>query len=222
MILIINRSKKNGRRLSEMFHYMGILSFAATPTEALSELSPIYKAIIIASPETLPDCKEYISRINSYVRDIPIFALTDAAAPGFNIYFDEIFRAGAYTANMLKKIRELLDADSPGIYKLAGINASSSLNTSRYFNTALPLTKTENMIVRVLIKFYPNPTSAKKILKYAFKQSKLPELSSIRTHVSVINKKFRNIAGRNLIISESGSGYKILTPELIEKTLVNI
>jgi DNA-binding response OmpR family regulator len=71
------------------------------------------------------------------------------------------------------------------------------------------------MIIRYLIRTYPNPTSAQKILKHAYKASKQPDVSNIRTHISVINKKFRTVAGRSLIEMHENLGYRILTPELM-------
>ena len=90
-----------------------------------------------------------------------------------------------------------------------------TLKTPLYFGKPLPLTKTEAMILKTLIVTYPRPTSAKEVLKYAFKQNKTPEASNIRTHISVINKKFRAVAERNLIALTVGEGYVILTPELM-------
>ena len=50
MILIIDKSPKYGKRLSDMFYYMGILANYESPTDAFSEISTLYKAIIISSP----------------------------------------------------------------------------------------------------------------------------------------------------------------------------
>ena len=75
MILIINKSKKNARALSDMFYFMGVLSLGVTPKEALSEISPIYKAVIIENPDMLADKEDFVSRLRSYA-NIPIFAIT--------------------------------------------------------------------------------------------------------------------------------------------------
>ena len=104
----------------------------------------------------------------------------------------------------------------PGEYKLSGINASVNLPFSFAFDKKLPFTKTENMIVRTLISLYPTPIDSKLILKYALRATRLPDVSSIRTHISVINRKFRNISGNNLITMLKGRGYIIATPEITE------
>ena len=72
------------------------------------------------------------------------------------------------------------------------------------------------MILRYLTASYPALQSAKSIIKYAFKQSKKPELSSVRTHISVMNKKFKDITGRNLFIGIPKQGYTVSTPEMIK------
>ena len=39
MLLIIDSMKRNAQAISDIFYYMGVLSYAATPCEALSEIS---------------------------------------------------------------------------------------------------------------------------------------------------------------------------------------
>ena len=72
------------------------------------------------------------------------------------------------------------------------------------------------MIVKYLIRTYPRPTSAEEILRYAYRESRTPEISNIRTHISIINKKFRKLTERNLIEMSFGKGYRVLTPEVAE------
>ena len=102
-------------------------------------------------------------------------------------------------------------------YRLAGIDASCSNERVDVFDKAIAFTKTETMILRYLIAYYPTPQSAKRIVKYAYKPTKKPEISSIRTHISVMNKKFREKFGHSLISASEGGGYTVLTPEYIEK-----
>ncbi|MBQ9487791.1 MAG: hypothetical protein IJU91_08360, partial [Selenomonadaceae bacterium] len=71
------------------------------------------------------------------------------------------------------------------------------------------------MILRTLILYYPLCVSAKAIIKYAYRPSRAPQLCNIRTHISVMNRKFRMLTGRNLIGPIAGNGYTILTPELL-------
>ena len=216
MVLIINKSKKEAQRLSEMFYFMGVLSYGATPHEALSEISPVYSAAIIMNPGALAFKEDYVARLRSYAK-IPIFAISDTHDTDDTIIFDGVIKGRPYASKILHYITDfctLRDLKAPGVYLLAGIDASVDLTTSAYYSVALPFTKTELMILRTLITTYPTPAKAPLILKYAFKSTKKPELANIRTHLSVMNKKFREIAERNLVVLTPGEGYRILTPEI--------
>ena len=142
-----------------------------------------------------------------------------APEKSYSHLFSDVFARGTYASVILAKILEYTLKNSlpqPGDYKLAGIDLSCDISTPTYFTTPLPLTKTEAMIVKYLIRTYPRPTSAEEILKYAYRESRIPELSNIRTHVSIINKKFRELTSRNLIEMSFGKGYRVLTPEVAE------
>jgi len=218
MILIVNKSKKDARGLADMFYFMGVLTAATTPHEALSEISTSYRAVLVMSPDMLADKEDYIRRLRSYA-DIPVFAITRHPERIDELIFDGIIKSSSYAAVAYKYVREYTESHalrSPGSYKLAGINASVELYAPMYFNKGLPFTKTETMILRTLIKSYPNPITSKDILKYAFRQARLPDISNVRTHISVMNKKYRKITSRNIITLLPGQGYVILTPEVIE------
>ena len=216
MILIIDRSKKDAVKMAEMLYYMGVLAYGTEPKEALSEISNIYHAVVIINPNNLPDTVNYIHKIRSYV-SIPIFALSKDRVNS-DFVFDGIF-SNTYASSVLNHIIDHCIKKgyyTPGIYRLAGFDASINLNTTVYMDKALPFTKTENMILRILIRSYPNPVNAKYILRHAFRTSRIPDISNIRTHISIMNKKFRNISNRNLIEPIFGQGYRILTPEFMK------
>ena len=217
MILIINRSKRDAKNLAEMFYLMGIIAHGATPTEALSEISLQYKVAIIMSPSVLPDKEDYVSRLRSYAK-IPIIAMTDEPSGHDIDIFDLIIKKSTYGSKIIETIRrycESIGIEPPGKYRLDGINASAQSKTPTYLFSELPLTRTELMVLRTLIITYPRRTPASEILKYAFRQSRAPELSNVRTHISVINRKFREKIGKNLIGYIDGRGYIILTPSVI-------
>ncbi len=221
MLLIISQSKKIARSVQETFHYMSILSYGATPHEALSEVSDLYRAVLILNPDGFPDIMDYVNRIRSYKSDIPVFAiLENGALPHYPDIFDGCFNKPAFTPALAEKIISYANESSSasiGDYYLAGFDASSSTVGVYYFNTKISLTKTEAMILRYLIRGYPIPQRADKILKYAFKPSRAPEAASIRTHLSLMNKKFEASIGRKMIGFEPKRGYIILTPEYLRK-----
>ena len=219
MVLIISSSKKTAEVISDMFYYMGVVSYAATPTESLSEFSALYRAALVINPLSLPDHEDFIRKLRSYASSIPIFAVADRDGHNEDV-FDGTFKDSIYSSTLLEEIiRYQSERGLPlcAHYRLAGIDASCTAVRVTYFDKPIDFTKTETMIMRYLIASYPNPQSAKRIVKYAYKPSKKPELSSIRTHLSVMNKKFREIAGKNLCLSVDKEGYVIATPKVVKE-----
>lgn len=217
MLLIISKSGRLARSISETFHYMSILSYAATPHEGLSEISGLYRAVLIIDPKSLPDAKDYVFRLKSYNQNVPIFALCECRAEGmYPDIFDAVFVKPTFTPLLAEKIIESTrgyEGSEIGRYYLAGFDASRDTYGVNYFFTPLGFTKTEAMIIRYLIRSYPLPQSAKAIIKYAFKPTRSPEPSSIRTHISLMNKKLLRLTGNRHIVHIKGKGYVILTPE---------
>lgn len=220
MVMIVHRKRLAARTVSELFYYMNILSRPVIPGEALSEISLMYRAVIVLDPETLPEPREFVTRLKSYARGVPVFAVGDNLSSFKDLdAFDGHFkfscmsvRLACYMANYCRKNK----LPCPGEYKGAGLNATCDLENVFYFNDPLTLTKTEAMIVRLMIRAYPLPLNSKDVLKYAFKQSRLPESASVRTHISSINRKFKELTGRKLIVMLKDEGYTLLTPEIIK------
>lgn len=220
MVLIINASKKRAQAVSDIFYYMGVLSYGATPQEALSEISDLYRAIIILDPDNLPDTENYIQKIRSYSSVIPIFAVhgdsKDSRPDGlFDAHFNDSICSSTLVQHIVRyQIHHKLPLSAH--YRLAGIDASCDSARVNVFDKPIDFTKTETMILRYLIATYPLPQNAKSIIKYAFKPLKKPEITSIRTHISVMNRKFRKITGKGLFISLPTQGYIISTPEILK------
>ena len=218
MILIIDKSRKNGNSLADAFKYMGIIARAETPDKATSELSTFYRFIIISDPGTLPDEREYVRLLHSYLADVPILALTSGATDGGMPYDLTVSdkRPPAALYRLICGFCRERGIRPPGDYLMSGIDASVDLGFVTYFSEVVTLTRTESMILRVLMRTYPSPMKPSDILKYAFSQSKLPDPTSIRTHICAINKKFRVFSGRNQIVS-TDSGYVIMTAALAKE-----
>ncbi len=223
MILIINRSKRDAESLASAFRYMGIVARAVLPERAAAEISPMYRAVIIAAPERLPDEKEYINRLRSYLSSTTMVSLSDTGDLK-KVGYDLVAPRASTAAHLYRIIRAHLIATGErpiGEYMMAGIDASVDIGAVTYFSTPLPLTRTESLILRFLIRAYPLPMSPKEILKYAFSQTKLPEAMGIRTHVCAINRKFKSQLGRNLIMSIDG-GYVVMTPMLAREKSIDL
>ncbi|MBQ7344272.1 MAG: winged helix-turn-helix domain-containing protein [Clostridia bacterium] len=220
MVLIIDSMKRKAQAISDIFYYMGVLSYAATPSEALSEISGLYSAVLVLNPENLPDAENFVERLRSYDARIPIFAITDASP---ELYPESIFNGSypdsIYSSTLVEEIvKYQIRRNLPltAHYRLAGIDASCDMERVTVFDESIGFTKTETMILRYLISSYPIPQSAKEIIKYSFKPSRKPEITSIRTHVSVMNRKFREIRGKNLFLNIQGKGYVVSTPEILK------
>lgn len=220
MLLIINKSHKDGNSAVEIFRYMGILARAEAPDTAFSEISLMYRAVLVMNPYKLPDEKDYIKALRSYAGKLPVFAMSNREIATKELY-DMTFPEDITSSKLLLAILDYCERHNhllPGEYMLSGINASIDLGGVTYYNDVIPFTKTETMILRLLIRTYPSPVSTKEILKYAFNQSKQPEESGVRTHISSMNKKFKSVSGRNFICSLNSEGYIISTP-LLERNL---
>ena len=219
MVLIIDTSRKIAESISDIFYYMGILSKATTPKEALAEISPTYKAVLISNPDTFPDIEDYVNRLTSYCA-IPLFSISDNPNnSSFSHLFNKNYHHTVYSSTLATDIMKMQYERSTkpiGTYRLAGIDASCDIPRVVVLNDTIPFTKTEVMILRYLIATYPEAQSPKNILKYSFKPNRKPEITGIRTHISLINKKFRDVRGKNLIISIPDKGYVISTPEILK------
>ena len=215
MVLVISSKRRISASISNIFHYLSILSFHTIPMEALNEITPLYRAVLITNPSELADKCEYLERLRSYTPAIPVFAVTDTHDALDLKIFDGIFKFSELNALLPDKINEYARShglSQIGQYRYGGINADFDQRFVTYFGNALTFTKTESMIIRLLIKSYPYPVPVKLILRYSFKSGRTPEPSSVRTHVSIINKKLR-LAGEELAIRMiDGEGYKFDFP----------
>ena len=186
------------------------------PKEAIGEISLCYRAILLCSPSLLPCPEEYSERLRSYAIGVSIFSLNECEADSlFSDRFDESFDFSETSSGILTRMRDHARQHRlplPGSYALAGLCLDCDVRYPTYCDTRIPFTKTEAMILRYLIRTYPEGSSVHHIMRYAMRPGSLSEPSGIRTHIFGINKKFEELTGRRLIQSFPGEGYRILTP----------
>ena len=166
MILIIDKSRKDGNAAVEIFRYMGVLARAETPDVALSEISMMYRAVLIMNPQKLPDEKDYIKALRSYAGKTPVFAMSERQILDDSLY-DMTFQEDITSARLLVAMAEYCENKGYlplGEYMLSGINASIYLGGVTYYNDVIHFTKTETLILRLLIRTYPTPITPKRIL----------------------------------------------------------
>lgn len=213
MLMIISNASEEANRLAETFSRMGLLAVGMTAEEALGEPMASYAAILLAFTSGAAEAtgaRELEALFAKNACTPPLFALGDA--PNLPLALEGAYPRAAYAPSILSDMTERLAAKGRrklGAYRLGELDASAELPTPALRGEPLPLTRTETMIVRALLRAYPMALSAERILRYAFRQSRLPCPASIRTHVSIINKKCRINEGRNIIASKNECGYVI-------------
>lgn len=212
MLLIIDKNKRNRESVAEMFYYMGFLAYPVSPDDAPGELSGLYRAVLFNSCEGIADLDEYIASLRA-ITDIPFFAMGETECPHFAATFPDTAYSSSVALGIAKELVSL-GREGIGIYQTSGFDASADIGEAMYLGEVIPLTKTERMILRLLIRAYPTYISVGDVLKYAYRQAKRPEAASVRTHISVMNKKFSKIFGRALAVSEVGRGYGLFADEL--------
>ena len=219
MVLVIHTAKQKAQSICDIFYYMGVISYPANAVEGLTEISDMYRAVLIIDPEKLPDINGYLEKLRSYNTHIPIFAISDSPNGKESEAFDGYFPNDIYSSKLVEEIvryqkNHCLPITSQ--YRLAGIDASCDKARVSVFDEAIEFTKTETMILRYLMSAYPRAQSSANILRYAFKPLRKPEETSIRTHISIMNKKFREARGRNLFCVID-KGYSVSTPEILKE-----
>lgn len=216
MILITDIDKTRRETVAEMFYYMGIPAATADPDDVLDAIGEEYSALLFTSPALTPDVEYICSKVRE-LEMTTIIAISEIESDNFDI----VFPLGTRSSDIAAAVSEHRRARGLcplGHYECMGIDASCDRGTPSYLGESLPLTRTEAMILRYLIKAYPRPVSPQDILRLAFRPSRAPEPSSVRTHISIMNKKLRGILGRALT-EQGGRGGYVLAPCKIPLTV---
>ena len=228
MILFIYRSKKLGNSIADNFNRIGIPSFVSSPEGAIKNASNKYKAVVVSIPSDeygIYDA-EFVYSIKIYCLSTPVFAIcnTEDLDKVESLYaFDKVFTTNDTPSNIMRQI-QLYQYENElrrtGIFRLSGYDASLNLKNPQFFYNEFPLTHNETMILRTLIALYPSPVTANELLKHAFKKNNAPDVSSVRTVICGMNKKFKETFNRKLIeLSDDKSGYIIVMPSKARQNL---
>ncbi len=221
MLFIVDSEIKRGRELSDIFRWMGILSLVKKPMDALKELKVSTNALLLVNPYEMADCVDYVKKVHSYLKRLPVFALCDDIERlEAGEVFDGVFSSSAMTSTLVAGIREAQRARSRallGDYKLVGVDASCTHEEVRYAGNKIHLTAKEKLILRYLIATYPKRVSASEISSNIYRMGCEPEESCIRAHICAINKKFMPYLLRPLIDALRSCGYRIVTPEILSR-----
>ena len=214
MLLIVDQKPRRGESYADSFHWMGVLALSYKPIEALGKLSPAVGAVLIVEPDTLPDTKDYLSRVRSLCRDIPVFSLSETP-PCDGERFADCFGTSGYTSTYLSRMRDACAKAGRrpvGVYRYGGMDISCTEEAVRYKKQSVRVTKTEAMILRYLFLAFPARVSAEQILGMAYRRDKRPDSATVRAHVCALNRKLSPILGYRAVTSERGEGYRMGTP----------
>ncbi len=225
MLLIIDKSRRNGKALRSVAYMMGVLSYSATPYELFKEINPYYSAILMINPDNYKEDREYYEKVYSYKLGMPLFAFyTEKQPHKFDEYFDKIFyeNFSPITLNDMITYAKVKGVQPIGKYCGFGFQASMLYDRPEYFDEEMPATKSENMILRLMLRVYPSPMNPANIIKYAFRPGKPIEPASIRTHISLLNKNCRDIVKRNVVEFIPHKGYVLNAPKVNEEYLKQV
>ena len=217
MILVINQNIRYARSIADILYRTGVLAYATTPHNAFVEISPLYRAVLVMDPVTLPDPHDFVKKLRSYCQSVPVFALYSDKKDEFADAFDKTFSSSIYSSNLIFKMANYCKSKKipyAGDYRLAGIDATCDLDNVTYFDEPILFSKTQKMIIRFLARTYPHPQSCRRIIKYLYAPTHSPQESTIRSHIALINREFRKSAGRKLITFIKNVGYVYKTPEI--------
>ena len=218
MLLIVSKNLREAVNFSDMLNFMGVLSLSVTPEEFSHEYTKFYRGIIVLSSDKIDDEKWH----EFCTKDVPIFAVgSEYKNKNMGIFLSEKLSA----SEIFESVRNYCESKNiiaPGEYKNHFLDVSLDKKCAEYFGYKIPVTKTEIMILRALLSFYPKPVNAHEILKVAFRKNREPDVASVRTHISIINKKAIKNSGRKLILNIDNQGYRISKKENPQENYVKL
>ena len=209
MLLILSDNKSTAETVCNIFYYLGVLSYAESYGTVKAEDINQSAAVLMLHYGT-PQSSGFLDLMRDYLTDKPLFACesgTDSSDRtelkihrfASDLSFPEI--AAELIAGELSCL---------GKYEAAGVCADRKNVYATVDGKELRLTKTELMIVRYLCATYPLRQRAERIRSFCWRSARMPEISNVRTHISVINSKAKREIGRHLISCGIKCGYVLM------------
>ncbi len=213
MILISGSDEGIRQTVSNMLRLLGAVCEEREFLDEATANDSMYKAVLLVCPsENITPCLDIIEK---RLGNIPTFTLLDrfcgtpSRARTALAFSTSVGLPQALDSIISECLR--LGRTPPCRYRLLGIDASLKQDGVYYLGKKISFTRTEAMLLRVLLLAHPRPLYAKALLSLAFKPSRTPELANIRTHVSVMNKKFLFHTGKRLIEANENGQYALIT-----------
>jgi len=205
ILLLDNTESVRADTLREMLYFIGIISQRTSSIRDLPFPASAFSAVVILCPLTAGELLE-IKKIYGKNR---IFCFGNVIAD------DEItkLKEGTFASELIYEIRSVQGraGQKPvGEYRIKELDASVTRDGVYFEGRKISFTKTEIMILRSLIALYPRPLTQGELLNAAFRGARTPEISNIRTHICVMNKKFRALTAKRLISQAELSEYSLI------------
>jgi hypothetical protein len=170
--------------------------------------------VLVIEPNDLPDTADFVKRLRDRA-PIPVFAVAKEPKKCKSSYaFDEVYRDAILSGNIFDLINKYLkghELPQIGIYRYAGLDVSCTKKIPTHYFRDTVITTTERMILSYLVIAKDEQQEPKNIIKYAFRYGRHPDISCVRSHISSINKKFKQTGSLDIIGNNPGTGYYLLT-----------
>ncbi len=211
MILLYGKDDGIRKTVCNMLHLLGAICIEGDDNQPLPVSPSLLHAQIILSPEY--DIRQTIVKIRDRHPSAPLFTLLDKhpAAPS-RALVDKAFSSEVSIPHALFGIIEdcrHLGRTPPCSYEALGIRAHINTDGVYYLGRKISFTKTEAMLLRALLIAHPKPLYASALLSVALSPSRELDVANVRTHVSVMNKKFLFHTGLRLIKANERGQYAL-------------
>ncbi len=207
MILTISNTSELSDSISSILNILGMPNYSTSVKEALNERGDIYRAILLPEPYIIDDIYSLVNALRSHFLGAKIYKI---GAP----YTEEIelFDYVIYPTNDEESatyiLEELLRKHVDTLPRpLSKITIPRRDDIAIYGNKIL-LTRTEQMLVRCIALAHPVRLNKDELLRLCLRPGSYTEGAAIRTHISIINKKARQM-GYEPIINGEEHGYTI-------------
>lgn len=203
MILIYGKNKNLCSSAREIFLGMGYICEVCDGGEVLPDAR--HHGVILLGRDEMYAGSEFVQKIRTGSPKIPIIAVREdlhTVSDGVDAVFPCSLSV-AYTAREMENIAGKRGCRKIGEYAVGGLSAAVG-EAVIFRGEAVEMTKAEVGILRTLLAVYPSGLSAEEIAALAFRLGREPSASGVRTHISAINRRLREVAGESLLSSSDG------------------
>lgn len=205
MVLIVDDSAKQRKfALREKLYLAGIPCMIVN-SEQLKKKEPARITVAFAENET----QLSIVSLRAGVTDYIVINDTGRKMINCDAYFYDPELDGAFADFIIRRAH---DKHGIAIHNTLSYPARFTSKGAYFFNRAVNLTLTEEMIVRHLLFAKGEWHTAEEIANYSFNSQGRIDGSSISVHICNINNKSLNVTGKKIILAKRFYGYKINAP----------